>query len=187
MPVAGCLRCRLLASTCDCAKAGCSACAAAGVECLQYPELESDELLGVLGRGTARGSVPAGSARGRRRLDGWVRSPAAAEFLAEEGGVLRGPECIDDFAENPARLRPASGISVVATGPLAAALERHPEEPGAARLRLPSSELLRCISDAVARSDAEDPRQQFSEHMCGSSLLALGVLLQEYSRHLLGE
>ncbi|KAJ2712303.1 hypothetical protein H4R19_002826 [Coemansia spiralis] len=178
-----CLRCRLLASACDCAQPVCSACAAAGVECMAFPALASDsQLLGV-----ANGSAPAGSTPGWRRAGDWMRSPAAAEFLSEEAGALRGPESIDDFVENPARLRPAAGLDAVSTGPLAAALDTVSAELGTARLPPPSSELLRCISDAVARSDAEGAQQRFSEHMSGSSLLAMGVLLQEYSRHLLGE
>ncbi|KAJ1735618.1 hypothetical protein LPJ61_000456 [Coemansia biformis] len=181
----GCLRCRLLLSACDRAQPGCSRCLGAGVDCMYFPTLEGDRLLGVLGQGIAAGNVPV-DAPGWRRLADWTRNQAAAEFLAEECGLLRGPECIDDLRENPARERPASGAAAaVCTGPLKDALDSFPEEPADPRLPLPSSELLRCISDALARSDAQDPQQLYSEHMCGSSLLALGVLLQEYSQHLL--
>ncbi|KAJ2721973.1 hypothetical protein GGI07_003623 [Coemansia sp. Benny D115] len=54
-------------------------------------------------------------------------------------------------------------------------------------LPLPSSELLDCISYVFAQNEAIKPPKNVSlnEHMSASSLLALGILLQEHTKYLL--
>ncbi|KAJ2781676.1 hypothetical protein H4R18_002729 [Coemansia javaensis] len=169
-----CVRCRVLGAGCDGAAAGCGRCGAAGVGCW-YPTAR--DAGGDIGTAAARNS----STPGWPSASAWTRLRASAEYLGEtrddEGAGAA------QHTEQPA---PA--------GPLGAALAQFPDDPGDERLGLPSSELLHCIADAVARSAAEDPQQQQHHHhrhnqpgghMSGSSLLALGVLLQEHGRHLL--
>ncbi|KAJ1828708.1 hypothetical protein LPJ56_000933 [Coemansia sp. RSA 2599] len=55
-------------------------------------------------------------------------------------------------------------------------------------LPLPSSDLLDCINKSIMQKEASAEQSGHSlinEHLNGSSLLALGVLLQEYCRYLL--
>ncbi|KAJ2436808.1 hypothetical protein IWW46_005599 [Coemansia sp. RSA 2440] len=103
--------------------------------------------------------------------------------LLETTGQVRGPEDISEFTENPERLRGDVELPQL----LRQALDEFPKEQGE-QLRLPSSELLQTIGGSIAQADARqdiDDEQVLSEYMGSSSLLALGVLLQEYSRYLI--
>ncbi|KAJ1934537.1 hypothetical protein GGF37_006328, partial [Kickxella alabastrina] len=106
------------------------------------------------------------------------------------------PDDVSSMTEN--LLRNQSGInrlSALMTGPLKKAVLQYPDEERDAdaqdtplpQLPLPSSELLRCICRSVAENEASRPPQypSLNEQLSGSSLLAMGVLLQEYSRFLL--
>ncbi|KAJ2526201.1 hypothetical protein IWW43_006471 [Coemansia sp. RSA 1935] len=112
-----------------------------------------------------------------------MKLQTSSEFLLETTGQVRGPEDISEFTENPERLRGDVELPQL----LRQALDEFPEEQGE-QLRLPSSELLQTIGGSIAQADARqdiDDEQVLSEYMGSSSLLALGVLLQEYSRYLI--
>ncbi|KAJ2805034.1 hypothetical protein H4R20_002255 [Coemansia guatemalensis] len=179
-----CLRCRFLGTACAGSLLRCDVCTAAGVDCLRFPVSDNDVLFDTLPKNIRHqlaGIIPR-----RKFAKAWKHSPAGAEFLSGEvDKTLCTPECIDDLVENPARLRLAPELnSRVLGAPLAAALKACPEQEGD-RMPLPSSELLSCISNTFARADAAGEHESYSEHMGGGSLLAFGVLLQEYSRHLM--
>ncbi|KAJ2081809.1 hypothetical protein H4R24_002073 [Coemansia sp. RSA 988] len=155
-----------------------------GVDCLRLPVTDNDILFDTIPQSVQRQftrTVP------RRALTkAWKRSSAGAEFLSNDVDErLCTPECVEDLVENPVRLRLTPELTSSVLGkPLAVALEAFPEQDGE-RMPLPSSELLSCISNTFARAAATDTQEPISEHMGGGSLLAFGVLLQEYSRHLM--
>ncbi|PIA17361.1 hypothetical protein COEREDRAFT_86349 [Coemansia reversa NRRL 1564] len=179
-----CLRCRLLGINCTGTPPCCDVCPAAGVDCLYFPETNNDVLFDAFPQRVRQ--QLARSIQRRPPADTWENVSASAEFLGKcIDDSLRTPECIDDFVENPARLRPAPELNRrVLGGQLVAALEEFPEQEGD-RAPLPSSELLSCISNTFARAGAAGVHEPHSEHMGGGSLLAYGVLLQEYCRYLI--
>ncbi|KAJ2616020.1 hypothetical protein H4S08_000981 [Coemansia sp. RSA 1365] len=179
-----CLRCRLLGINCTGTPPCCDVCSAANMDCLYLPETNNDLLFDTLPQRVRR-QLARGIQR-RPPTDTWENLSASAEFLGNcVDGNLHTPECIDNLVENPARLRPAPELNRrVLGGQLLAALEAFPEQEGD-RALLPSSELLSCISNTFARAVAAGVHEPHSEHMGGGSLLAYGVLLQEYCRHLM--
>ncbi|KAJ2530032.1 hypothetical protein GGH20_002016 [Coemansia sp. RSA 1937] len=135
------------------------------------------------GKGRLLGAVPQVNRRHTTAVKRWMKLQTSSEFLLETTGQVRGPEDISEFTENPERLRGDVELPQL----LRQALDEFPEEQGE-QLRLPSSELLQTIGGSIAQADARqdiDDEQVLSEYMGSSSLLALGVLLQEYSRYLI--
>ncbi|KAJ2358551.1 hypothetical protein IWW50_001028 [Coemansia erecta] len=165
----------MLGSACDRARSGCSQCRQAGAGCMYIPAAGNGRLLGALPRpNKPQNSIPAGAR-------GWMQLQASTEFLSEQPGEMRGPEDLSAFAENPARIQTDAKLPRA----LRKVLKKHPDEQGE-QLRLPSSELLQTIGSSIAQAEAHcEGEQPLSEHMGGGSLLAMGVLLQEYSRYLL--
>ncbi|KAJ2868829.1 hypothetical protein GGI22_000621 [Coemansia erecta] len=195
----GCLRCRLTETRCDRKDHGCTACARAKTVCLAFPLIANDTLFGLPSSNFKRTNTTNTPGLKQYSVD-WKLLKCSKEFLAEHTPVSRlwSPEDVNSINENPDRNQlEQDKLSKLLGQPLRKALEDHPAQGSDdqdRRIPLPSSELLRCIGLNVAKSEAgkalleEGPDGQdisFSEHMSGSSLLALGVLLQEYSSFLL--
>ncbi|KAI9501598.1 hypothetical protein GGI25_004011 [Coemansia spiralis] len=191
-----CLRCRLTGTVCDRNSPKCTACANEYVACVLYPSTENDILFELLPqRATLAGSENRNTVR--RTAGDWRRLKCSSEFLEERpDGSLRCPEDMADLTDNPMRNAvDQEMLKRMLAKPLLRAVADHPESQMADQTQhpLPSSELLRCISQSIARLEASKPpldcpggqEISISECMSGSSLLALGVLLQEYSRYLL--
>ncbi|KAJ2246377.1 hypothetical protein GGH98_004325 [Coemansia sp. RSA 454] len=169
-----CLRCSMVGTRCDGAQPKCTICEQADVACMYVPDA---------GKGRLLGAVPQVNRRHTTAVKRWMKLQTSSEFLLETTGQVRGPEDISEFTENPERLRGDVELPQL----LIQALDEFPEEQGE-QLRLPSSELLQTIGGSIAQAGARqdiDDEQVLSEYMGSSSLLALGVLLQEYSRYLI--
>ncbi|KAJ1664525.1 hypothetical protein IW140_000527 [Coemansia sp. RSA 1813] len=195
-----CLRCRLTETPCDRQDPECSTCTDAKVECLVFPPTANDILFGLPSNRLEKTNTTNKPGLKQYSVD-WKLLKCSDEFLAEHSaGSLHSPEDVYSLKENPDRCRIEQDKLMQLLGqPLKNALEDYPahglEEDQDEKLPLPSSELLRCIGLSIAKSEAskmltpvKSPDGQeilFSEHMSGSSLLALGVLLQEYSSYLL--
>ncbi|KAJ1799910.1 hypothetical protein LPJ59_001501 [Coemansia sp. RSA 2399] len=194
----GCLRCRLTETRCDRKDHGCTACARAKAECLAFPLIANDTLFGLPSSNLKKTNTTNTPGLKQHSVD-WKLLMCSNEFLAETTPVGRmwSPEDVNSVNGNPDRQQiEQAELSKLLGQPLMKALEDHPAQGSddqGGRLPLPSSELLRCIGLNIAKSEAgkaplEGPNGKdisFSEHMGGSSLLALGVLLQEYSSFLL--
>ncbi|KAJ2666897.1 hypothetical protein IW148_000625 [Coemansia sp. RSA 1199] len=169
-----CLRCSMVGSRCDGAQPKCTICEQADVACMYVADA---------GKGRLLDAAPQANRQQTTGAKRWMKLQTSSEFLLETAGQVRGPEDIDEFTENPERLRADVELPQL----LRQALDEFPEEQGE-QMRLPSSELLQTIGRSIAQADARqdiDDEQVLSEYMGGSSLLALGVLLQEYSRFLI--
>ncbi|KAJ2614253.1 hypothetical protein EV177_002149 [Coemansia sp. RSA 1804] len=192
-----CLRCRLIGGVCTGKGVRCTACKDANVKCLIFPPTENDVLFGL--PTTRRKNTNIGNKTGQKHHDvDWRLLNCSSEFLREHpNDSIRGPEDVNEVIKNPHRDRIEKRKLPGLLGPSlkdaivdfrAKGLQKEDK-----KLPLPSSELLRCIALSIAKSEANkapaeglDGQNIFlSEHMSGSSLLALGVLLQEYSNHLL--
>ncbi|KAJ2161593.1 hypothetical protein GGF46_001363 [Coemansia sp. RSA 552] len=176
---AGCLRCRLLGVACDGAAPQCGACAAVSADCLPLSGPESARLLGALPQQLRTGNA-AHHDFSRLSATAWKRLPTGKQFVQEASGTRHGPEGMAVGAAEPV------GDNPLVAGALKEAVETYPdlEGPDNGQLPLPSSELLGCIGEAIAAQPLSES-QPLSQHMHASSLLALGVLLQEYSAFLL--
>ncbi|KAJ2849706.1 hypothetical protein IWW36_002433 [Coemansia brasiliensis] len=126
--------------------------------------------------------------RYRRNIQPWMLLNSSREFLSEKSGQIREPEDLSQMKENPARLRPRNcEPHMFLSNPFVKMLEDFSDDEGQ-ELPLPSSDLLRTISNTISRVEARDFKPgtaNHSENMNGSGLLALGVLIQEYARYLL--
>ncbi|KAJ1893366.1 hypothetical protein LPJ66_005806 [Kickxella alabastrina] len=169
-----CVRCRLFNIKCNLRFPQCRACKRASVECFNFQSTTYDWLFGLLPKNPTLGNFA------------WQSNAHSVDT----------PDDVSSMTEN--LLRNQSGIdrlSALMTGPLKKAVLQYPDEERDAdaqdtplpQLPLPSSELLRCICRSVAENEASRPPQHpsLNEQLSGSSLLAMGVLLQEHSRFLL--
>ncbi|KAJ2496858.1 hypothetical protein GGH96_005544 [Coemansia sp. RSA 1972] len=169
-----CLRCSMVGTRCDGAQPKCAVCEQADVACMYVSDA---------GKGRLLGAAPLANRQQTTGIKKWMKLQTSTEFLLETTGQMRGPEDISEFTENPERIRGDVELPQL----LRQALDEFPEEQGE-EMRLPSSGLLQTIGRSIAQADARqdiDDEQVLSEYMGSSGLLALGVLLQEYSRHLI--
>ncbi|KAJ2735377.1 hypothetical protein IW152_001603 [Coemansia sp. BCRC 34962] len=190
-----CVRCRLLEIPCNHRLPSCQACLDSSFDCMYLAPTDNDKLFRTLPVGATLGNAPT-IPKAWRSSDAWKLLPTSHEFLQENDSGLHAPEDIYSTTENPLRrqLEPRR-VDTLMSGQLQEIIGQHPEPLDAvdqAQLPLPSSELLSSISNSIARQEAErlsqqrvSKQQSLSESMSGSSLLALGILLQEYSRYLL--
>ncbi|KAJ2738472.1 hypothetical protein H4R23_001122 [Coemansia sp. Cherry 401B] len=181
-----CVRCRLTGSKCDNTVPSCAKCEQANTSCMYVAAGGSGRLIGRLPQLNLIGGTSQSGAPGR--TGHWTRLQSSCEFLSEAAGEVRAPESLDDFVKPSSRAALSPEVMKTARmGLLKQALQAFPKEAfeHTEPLPLPSSELLTCIGDSIARDEAGDPNSELSDHMNGSSLLAMGVLLQEYSRYLM--
>ncbi|KAJ1845114.1 hypothetical protein LPJ73_004957 [Coemansia sp. RSA 2703] len=195
-----CIRCRLLGIACDRRVPQCHACKQASVDCLIYPAMVSDRLFNLVPQRSTLGNTVT-QTQMHMYPPKWTRTSAGKDIISEEPGESIIPDDIHSITENP--LRNQSGhnrLEQLQAGPLEAAILNFPiesrnlnpdldSEQSPLQTPLPSSDLLDCISRTIAQAEASrsSPPQSplLNESLGGSSLLALGVLLQEYTKHLL--
>ncbi|KAJ2746653.1 hypothetical protein GGI20_001154 [Coemansia sp. BCRC 34301] len=189
-----CLRCRLLEIPCSRILPSCKECTDMSLDCAYIAPTDNDRLFKTAPVGTTTGNAPVVTGVWRTH-NPWKYLQTSKEFLQEDVGQLHPSEDAYSVAENPLRQQPdPSQVRKLMSNYLQDVIDQYPDEAdegNQARLPLPSSELLASISNSIGRSEAEKlmrespTRQSLNEVMSGSSLLALGILLQEYSRYLL--
>ncbi|KAJ2453863.1 hypothetical protein EV183_001933 [Coemansia sp. RSA 2336] len=176
----------MLGLKCAWEEKSCSLCKQNNTQCMYLPETRSGRLIDTPKHANVVGRISEHSYH--RSIQPWMLLNASHEFLSEKSGMVREPEDLSQMKENPARLWPEDcEPHMFLSSPFAQALEEFPDDESQ-DLPLPSSDLLRTISNTISRAEAQDSKLEaadYSESMNGSSLLALGVLLQEYTRYLL--
>ncbi|KAJ1851759.1 hypothetical protein LPJ57_007772 [Coemansia sp. RSA 486] len=206
-----CVRCRALNIACDHRTPRCSSCEKASVSCLYFQPTINDRLFSTIPQNPSLGNrnVNKSTLAGP---NAWMRLSASDEFLKQDGSAndttsdAHIPDDTSSITENPLREKSGSdALDLILAGPLQKAIDDYPEEsandPEAVRLSmagvatsppqqlpLPSSDILDCINRLVARKEASTSQvkhNSLNEQLNGSSLLALGILLQEHCRYLL--
>ncbi|KAJ1741643.1 hypothetical protein LPJ78_002910 [Coemansia sp. RSA 989] len=176
----------MLGLKCAWEEKGCSLCKQNNIQCVYLPEARSGQLLDTPKHANVVGRISEHSYH--RNIQPWMLLNASREFLSEKSGMVREPEDLSQMKENPARLKPEDcEPHMFLSSPFAQMLKEFPDD-GSQDLPLPSSDLLRTISNTISRAEARAFKPEAANHsesMNGSSLLALGVLLQEYARYLL--
>ncbi|KAJ2551266.1 hypothetical protein EV175_003754, partial [Coemansia sp. RSA 1933] len=183
-----CLRCRLTETLCDGKEPECSGCTRAKVKCLGFPLIKNDAVFGLPSinhKKTSKGVVKKGL---KRTPVIWKQLKCSKEFLTQNPASGRhSPEDLNSIAGDLAgrKRREQRRLMKLLSQPLKQTIEDYPARSVDGKdegLLLPSSELLCCIGQSIAKSEARkesevDANEQdiaFSEHMSGSSLLALG-------------